>query len=151
MTSSVLSGCAVRSVTKAIPVASEEKLSQDFQRTVWDGVYTVEQATRGKLLYRERCTYCHGVFLDGGDSPNGPPLRGIRFVTQWKTQTVARLFGKISQTMPLDNPGSLSLESSGDLVSYILQENGMPSGDIPLASTPELLQAIAILDKVSEQ
>ena len=144
MASGVLSGCAARTVTETISVVNSDKPNQDSQQTVWDGIYTMEQADRGALLYRQRCTYCHGVFLDGGDSPNGPPLTGIRFINQWKTRTVANLFAKISQTMPLDNPGSLSLESSGDLVSYILQENGLPSGNVPLASEPELLQVIAI-------
>ena len=30
-------------------------------RSVWDGVYTQEQANRGKTAYAEQCATCHGA------------------------------------------------------------------------------------------
>src|SRR5438034_1798154 len=36
-------------------------------RSVWDGVYTQEQANRGKTAYAEQCASCHGAELRGGD------------------------------------------------------------------------------------
>ena len=35
-------------------------------RTVWDGVYTTEQAERGRLEYVNHCQRCHGVDLADG-------------------------------------------------------------------------------------
>jgi cytochrome c5 len=31
-----------------------------FSQTVWDSVYTAEQATRGDSLYKLPCVKCHG-------------------------------------------------------------------------------------------
>ena len=39
-------------------------------KTVWDGVYGAAQAERGKEAYAQKCSGCHGDFLDG-DSANG--------------------------------------------------------------------------------
>ena len=33
--------------------------------TVWDGVYTAEQAKRGAALYADNCASCHGLALGG--------------------------------------------------------------------------------------
>ena len=30
------------------------------ERSVWDGVYTEEQAKRGEALYEKQCSACHG-------------------------------------------------------------------------------------------
>jgi mono/diheme cytochrome c family protein len=35
------------------------------QRTIWDGVYSEEQAKRGEQLYGEHCARCHGEGLGG--------------------------------------------------------------------------------------
>src|SRR5438876_3128832 len=37
-------------------------------RSVWDGVYTEEQAKRGESIYRKECAVCHGDMLTGGES-----------------------------------------------------------------------------------
>ena len=42
--------------------------------TVWDGVFTDEQARRGETAYRQECSNCHGPELEGGDMT--PPLIG---------------------------------------------------------------------------
>ena len=45
-------------------------------RSVWDGVYTEEQAKRGEQLYRKECGTCHGTHfsLTGGlRRENGGP------------------------------------------------------------------------------
>src|SRR5262245_4497848 len=53
----------------------------DGQRTVWDAVYTAEQAKRGEEVYRTQCLPCHGEGLQGG----GPatPLTGDIFMSNW--------------------------------------------------------------------
>jgi hypothetical protein len=49
-------------------------------------------------------------------------------MTNWDGQTLADLVQRIRNTMPLDNPGSLSGASTTDLVAYLLQQNGAPAG-----------------------
>ena len=141
--SGTLLGCVPRTMTAA-PPASVGTPPPALSATVWGGVYTAEQASRGQATYRRRCAYCHGVFLDGADDPNGPPLTGLRFVNGWEGRTVAQLLTKIAQTMPFDEPGTLSMEVCRDLVAYILQENGMPDGDTSLPPDPVSLERIII-------
>ncbi len=43
-------------------------------RSVWDGVYTKEQSSRGQTAYREECAKCHAENLMGGEG--APPLAG---------------------------------------------------------------------------
>ena len=33
-------------------------------RSIWQGVYTAEQADRGDTVYAARCAACHGVSLE---------------------------------------------------------------------------------------
>jgi len=46
--------------------------------------------------------------------------------------------------MPDDKPGRLSRTQYADIVSYLLQLNGMPAGSEPLTADPKLLQRIRI-------
>ncbi len=62
-------------------------------RSVWDGVYTQEQAERGHSLYNEHCTSCHGDTLAGGEV--APPLAGGDFLANWNGLTVGDLFERI--------------------------------------------------------
>ena len=34
--------------------------------SVWDGVFTAEQARRGETAYLSACASCHGTGLEGG-------------------------------------------------------------------------------------
>src|SRR5258706_404010 len=75
----------------------------DDSRNVWDGVYTVEQATRGEALYKKECGACHGDLLTAGEMP--PPLAGRAFRHNWNGLTVGNLFEPIRKTMPTNKPG----------------------------------------------
>src|SRR5689334_14947069 len=55
-------------------------------RSVWDGVYTNEQAERGHSVYHGQCEVCHGETLAGGDEV--PPLAGAQFLSNWNGLTV---------------------------------------------------------------
>src|SRR4051812_47261659 len=74
------------------------------QASTLAGVYTADQAKRGKVLYDENCAACHGDDLTGQDPI--PPLSGMDFVRHWKN--VGEVFDKISTTMPAMAPGSLT-------------------------------------------
>ena len=72
--------------------------------SVWDGVFTDEQAKRGEAAYRQECSNCHGAELEGGDMT--PPLVGGGFTSNWNDLTLGDLFERIRLTMPLDNLAS---------------------------------------------
>ncbi len=112
--------------------------------SVWDGVYSVAQAERGKSGYESHCSFCHGNELSGGE---GPPLSGDAFARQWMEDSVNSLFTKVQTTMPGDAPGSLSANEYIDLVAFLLQANGFPAGAEELKPQSDLLESIRIQGK----
>ena len=109
-------------------------------KSVWDGVYTSEQATRGKELYAEKCGSCHGTDLTGGES--APPLMGGEFTSNWNGLTVGDLFERIRTTMPANAPGRLPRDQIADILSWMLTVNGFPAGKAELDRQTELLKQI---------
>ncbi len=117
-----------------------EGLSAQTTRSLWDGVYTQEQAKRGATAYVERCARCHGADLASGDAV--PPLAGPDFLSLWNTLTVGDLFDRVRTSMPADKPGSLTRQQDSDILAYILSVNKFPSGNTELATQSELLKQI---------
>jgi mono/diheme cytochrome c family protein len=113
-----------------------------FTRSVWDGVYTKEQASRGQTSYREECLKCHGESLGGGEG--GSALAGEEFRQKWNGKTAGDLFRLIRKTMPSDDPGNLSSREYSDLVAYILSANEFPAGPKELDRDAAALDAIRI-------
>jgi len=107
-------------------------------KTVWDGVYVAAQAERGRDLYAQRCSSCHGDFLDGDGGSGRVALSGATFADNWDAASLNDLFGKIAKTMPRGAPGTLQSAEALDLVAFLLQFNGFPAGTTPLAEEPEL-------------
>jgi hypothetical protein len=77
-------------------------------------------------------------------SERAPALAGDVFLQRWKGHTVAELFARIRTTMPQQNPRSLSDEIYIDVLAFILQSNGLPSGDHVLEPDPQTLGTISI-------
>ena len=111
-------------------------------RSVWDGVYTKQQAERGQATYAEECARCHGANLQGGD--NNPELAGDSFVDGWNGRSVGDLFELSRLKMPLDDPGSLSRQQVSDVVAYILSVNKFPAGQKELETEGVPLKQIRI-------
>ena|SRR5690242_5586434 len=111
-------------------------------RSVWDGVYTREQAERGKSAFEADCMKCHGQNLMGGEA--GPPLAGDDFRAKWNGKTVGVLYDTTRKTMPSDDPGSLSTRQYADIVSYILSANDFPAGPSELGREAAALNEIRI-------
>jgi quinoprotein glucose dehydrogenase len=111
-------------------------------RSVWDGVYTKEQAARGQKVYQEECMKCHGENLAGGEA--SPPLVGADFFPKWTGKTVGDLFGRVRKTMPTDDPGNLSSRQYSDVVAYILGVNEFPAGQKELDRDPAASNDIRI-------
>jgi mono/diheme cytochrome c family protein len=114
-------------------------------RSVWDGVYTKEQAKRGQAVYIDQCARCHSENLGGGES--SPGLAGEVFVQRWTGKTVGDLFERILRTMPSDNPETLSPKQVSDLVAYILGANSFPAGQKELDRDIAPLKEIRIETK----
>lgn len=112
------------------------------QSSVWDGVYTAEQANHGKSLYNDNCMSCHGADLAGTEM--SPALTGSEFLTKWNSRTLGALFTTIHDTMPEGNAGTLSPEVSRDTLAYILSVNGFPSGKTDLPQESDKLSQIRI-------
>lgn len=112
-------------------------------KTVWDGVYSTEQATRGKKLYTQSCGECHMDNLQG-DSADIPSLVGPDFILQWADLTVEELFQRIRTTMPQDSPSSLSAQTYTDIIAYILESNKFPAGKQELKRDADVFKAIKI-------
>jgi cytochrome c5 len=116
---------------------------QSTTQRIWEGVYTAEQAERGKVVYTNTCIRCHGGDLTG---TTAPALTGERFMANWSGETVERLFAKIRDTMPPTFGTVLDEAQNLQLVAFILQSSGYPSGPRELAANPELAR-IQILRK----
>ena len=121
--------------------------AQVAQKSVWDGVYTIDQAKRGEQIYRTKCTMCHRANLLGNSVDGGPPLRGPEFNSRWKNHTIQDVVAMIQDLMPFDNPGSLSRQQYVDVFSFILWANEMPAGSNELPAGAEQLKQIVMTDK----
>jgi mono/diheme cytochrome c family protein len=116
--------------------------------SIRDGVFTVEQARRGKIAYTGPCDRCHGFKLDGAsDDPDmlpAPPVAGPKFLRKWNGRTLVSLFEYVRTTMPSNNPGYLSDAEVADIVAYMLSSSGIPGGSEELRSDRAGLAAIVI-------
>jgi mono/diheme cytochrome c family protein len=122
-------GMAANGLVWAVAVATMG--AQAPAKTVNDGVYSTGQASRGQALFQSLCTTCH--------APDR--FTGEEFVSAWSGKPLVELF-KAVQTMPEDNPGSLSAQQYGDVIAYFLQLNKYPSGSDELKGDAETLAQI---------
>lgn len=95
-------------------------------------LYTDAQAQAGATVYGQACATCHGAALDG---TSAPALKGPAFHDMAAAQslTVDGLLSVTSLTMPQSDPGTLTADQYNQVVAYLLQQNGLPSGTVPLA------------------
>ena len=114
-----LAGLATISLMHSAVVASQA-------RTVWDGVYTAEQAKRAEPLYKEKCSKCHADAMTG--KADSPAITGAEFSANWNDLSVNDLFEKIRIGMPDDEKGTLKRNEVADLIALILQTGAMPAG-----------------------
>jgi S-disulfanyl-L-cysteine oxidoreductase SoxD len=117
-------------------------LTAQTTRSVRDGVYSEEQARRGRTTYSEHCLECHGRDLSG-DVENRPLAGGI-FFSNWDGTTMLTLFDRVRITMPGDKPGTLDRQQIADILAFVMQFNGLPAGSTDLSTRAEILQQIRI-------
>ncbi|MBI3792797.1 MAG: cytochrome c [Gemmatimonadetes bacterium] len=104
------------------------------RRTTLDGVYSAEQASRGKDTYLAQCQSCHAAITH-----TGPVFR-----RNWSGRTLSELFTFMSTRMPKSEPGSLAPETYADLLAYMLQMNKMPPGTAEIVPDPAQLARVRI-------
>jgi len=104
------------------------------ERSVWSGVYTDDQATRGRAVFTASCTSCHSVEDFTGDA----------FLSAWDATTVVDLFSTMQAKMPMDNPGSLPPEQYVDVIAYFFRANAFPAGKDELTTDRDQLKLIRI-------
>jgi len=108
--------------------------------SIWDGVYSEDQAARGNTGFMARCANCHGASLGG--TGEAPALAGPQFLSDFDSLSLGDLFDRIRTTMPQDNPGGLSRDAYADILAFLLKANGMPAGTKELDRRSEYLKAI---------
>src|SRR5215470_15204620 len=116
--------------------------AQGASRSVWDGVYTEEQAKRGAALYGRECASCHGTDLTGADEI--PALAGPAFLANWDGLTVGDLSERVRRSMPPSKPGQLNRQQIADILCHVLSANGFPADKTELEPKTELLKQIRI-------
>jgi quinoprotein glucose dehydrogenase len=135
---------AVPSVVGRSPEAHNFSLvSQNAAVSV--GAYTASQADRGKVVYDESCSSCHGASLRGGANEfAAPALAGPFFYEKWTGRTVEELFRYAVEKMPPEQTSKLSEAAYLDVTAYILQVLKYPAGTAELSvSSPVMKEKIA--------
>jgi mono/diheme cytochrome c family protein len=103
------------------------------------GWYTPEQAARGAKSYQKACANCHGPKLQGGA---GRALVGRQFWQEYGGKKVSTLWSSVHTEMPMSAPGSVSATNSTNIMAFLLQKNGVPSGTVPLDDTTDLSKVL---------
>ncbi len=90
-----------------------------------DGIYTVAQAERGAEVFADVCAECH----------EPEEWQDELFLARWEGESVYRFWTYIYERMPNGAPPySLPREQVSDVLTYILQLNGLPAGGMELGS-----------------
>ena len=131
----VLGGVSARATAQTAKVASTKKPPADPPGpSTLSGVYTNEQASRGKDVYMGNCKTCH--------SPASHT--GTTFAKWWRGKQLSDLYTFVSTRMPKNDPGSLAAEDVADVMAYLLKMNAMPVGPGELPADVDSLKKVRI-------
>jgi alcohol dehydrogenase (cytochrome c) len=92
--------------------------------------YTTAQALTGANVYADACSECHLTDLRG--SFEAPELAGPSFRAGWRGVPAIDLVELIRETMPPEDPRSLTLEEAAAVSAYLLGANGVEAGTVAL-------------------
>ena len=115
--------------------------------TIWSGVYTTDEADRGKQTAANLCGRCHGPELKGTDT--APGLTGARFFDRWNNLMLLDVIAWIQSAMPGDHGFFVTAKQSREIVGYMLRESGAPSGRAPISDDINVLNQILVIRKPS--
>jgi mono/diheme cytochrome c family protein len=122
---------AISAVTVVAVTAVTGPTTAAQSKTVWDGVYTQQQAERGALSFASNCARCHEASANDGEE--GKNLAGKVFWQSFRESTVDHLLDYVSRNMPNGAGGTLGATTYADLVAYILSRNDLPAGATELS------------------
>jgi len=115
------------------PALAQSSVPQSVRSTA-SGVYTDEQATRGRDTYQMQCKSCH----------TPASHTGATFASWWERKPLSDLYLFVTTRMPKNEPGSLQPDEYADLIAYLLKLNDLPSGSEPLPADSVVLKKIRI-------
>ncbi|HWI20208.1 MAG TPA: cytochrome c [Vicinamibacterales bacterium] len=121
---------------------SQYAVQAEQNKTVWDGVFSKDQATRGEAAYKTACSECHGNDLMGDGF--APALAGAEFMGNWNDLSVGDLFERIRISMPPSGPSSVTPAQKADIVAHIMSLNKWPAGTGELEPKTDVLKTIKI-------
>lgn len=136
-----LLACLTVAATIGAPVLHAQ--DSDAIVTIWKGLYTASQAERGKATFDQSCSRCHNSNLRGSD--RGPTLVGDEFLGSWLDGSLEALFSFIRDSMPDGNASTVNDARKADVLAYILQRNGFPTGATELPPDTGELEMVQIL------
>jgi cytochrome c len=104
--------------------------------------YTPEQVTAGAEVYAASCANCHGTRGEGAGrgAPDAPLVVGPRALTGFRN--AQELYEFTVDSMPQDEPGSLTSEQYWNVVAWMLAQNGISAPGDPLG--PETARGISL-------
>lgn len=102
--------------------------------SIYAGVYTRAQATRGNQTQQRECSACHSP----QDWASG------RLLSAWNGRPLYDLTNHVRNTMPLDSPGRLTFEQYTDIMAFFLQLNNVPAGSSELPASEAGQRAMKI-------
>ncbi len=119
---------------RSATAASPRRIGQDSVLTTQSGVYTDEQANRGKQTFYNSCLSCHALSEQTGDA----------FDQHWKDHPLSDLYTYVITQMPQNDPGSMDAYTTADVVAFLLKLNAMPAGTKELAPDTSALKIVRI-------
>src|SRR5882724_3523366 len=115
----------------ALPLGAQG--TPDTTLTTRSGIFTAEQAAKGREIHGASCLSCHKPVEHTG-----------KFWADKVGTSLGSLFGYIKSEMPQDNPGSLAADDYANVLAFILQLNAMPAGEKPLPGDSTALAKIRV-------
>jgi mono/diheme cytochrome c family protein len=104
-------------------------------RSTRDGIFSAEQAERGRAGFLWNCMECHELeeYTAAG-----------AYLEEMDGKSVWDIFEFIWSEMPEDNPSWLEPEQYADILAYILSIYGMPAGEEDLPTDEGTLEEIVV-------
>jgi mono/diheme cytochrome c family protein len=131
----ILSRDAAAQSTKSTKTAKSAKAPPCADAvTTRSGVYTSQQAARGRDVYLGNCKSCH--------TPESHT--GAAFHATWNKRSLSDLYAYMRERMPKNDPGALSDQEYADVLAYVLKMNRMPAGKAELPTDAAAIKRIRI-------
>jgi mono/diheme cytochrome c family protein len=94
--------------------------------------YTPDQVTAGGQVYAASCASCHGARGEGAgrSAPDAPLVVGARALTGFRN--AQELYDFTVDSMPQDEPGSLTAEQYWNVTAWLLAQNNVSEEGAPI-------------------